>query len=104
MNTLDVSHSINYLFIGDIENTTAIEKAHPQASLSKLNGHVKTYDMTGTPHSYISHYHLEIVPTKYSVPYWPDVHVYQYTYNHNTFEVNHMPSLYFNYHIGGLTV
>ncbi len=29
MNTLDVSHSINYLFIGDIENTTAIEKAHP---------------------------------------------------------------------------
>ena len=30
--------------------------------------------------------------------------MYQYTYNHNTFEVHHMPSLYFNYHIGGLTV
>ena len=60
--------------------------------------------MTGTPHSYVSHYHLDIVPTRYAVPYWPDTLVYQYTYNHNTFEVNHMPSLYFNYHIGGLTV
>jgi hypothetical protein len=23
------------------------------------------YDMRGTPHSYISHYHLDIVPTVY---------------------------------------
>lgn len=45
-----------------------------------------------------------MVPTLYQVPYWPNSHVYQYTYNHNTFEVNHMPSLYFNYHIGGLTI
>ena len=102
--TLDMSHKINYLFFGDADNMTTIEKSHPEAVLSKLNGHQKLYDMTGLPHSYVSHYHLDIVPTRYNVPYWPDTLVYQYTYNHNTFEVQHMPSLYFNYHIGGLTV
>ena len=60
--------------------------------------------MRETPHSWVSHYHLDIVPTRYAVPYWPDTLVYQYTYNHNDFEVQHMPSLYFNYNIGGLTV
>jgi hypothetical protein len=58
ISTLDMSHSIIYLFFGDVENTTSIEKAHPEAALSKLNGHKKVYDMSGTPHSYISHYHL----------------------------------------------
>ena len=103
ISTLDMSHKINYLFFGDAENMTTIEKVHPEAVLSQLNGHAKAYSM-GRTHSYVSHYHLDIVPTRYAVPYWPDTLVYQYTYNHNTFEVEHMPSLYFNYHIGGLTV
>jgi hypothetical protein len=103
MRTLDMSHEINYLFFGDLDNLTQVQKEHPEAVLSKLNGHSKIYDMSGTPHSYISHYHLDIVPTVYRSG-WFETHAYQYTYNHNTFEVNHMPSLYFNYHIGGLVV
>lgn len=57
-----------------------------------------------TPHSYTSHYHLDIVPTLYHDNYFGATHAYQYTYNHNTFEVYHMPALYFNYQIGGLVV
>lgn len=72
--------------------------------LSKLKGHSKTYDMTGTPHSYISHYHVDIVPTVYVHHLMGETRAYQYTYNHNTFEVNHMPSLYFNYNIDGVVV
>ena len=60
--------------------------------------------MTTTPHSYTSHYHLDIVPTSYYDKILGGDNVFQYTYNHNTFEVGHMPSLYFNYHIGGLNV
>jgi hypothetical protein len=98
-----MSHRVNYLFFGDLDNISAIQKQHPEAVLSKLNGHVKTYDMQGTPHAYISHYHLDIVPTIYRNG-WFSTEAYQYTYNHNTFEVSHMPSLYFNYQIGGLVV
>lgn len=102
--TLDMSHHINYLFFGDADNMSSIERSHPEAALSKLNGKRMNYNMEETAHSYVSHYHLDIVPTRYAVPYWPDTLVYQYTFSHNTFEVHHMPSLYFNYHIGGLTV
>ena len=56
-----------------------------------------------TPHSYNSHYHIDIVPTIYVGNFF-STETYQYTYNHNTFEVNHMPALYFNYHIGGTRV
>jgi Endoplasmic reticulum vesicle transporter len=98
-----MSHRINYLFFGDLDNISAIQRQHPEAVLSKLNGHSKNYDMQDTPHSYISHYHLDIVPTVYRNG-WSATEAYQYTYNHNTFEVNHMPSLYFNYQIGGLVV
>jgi len=41
------------------------------------------------------------VPTLYQLPYWPNSHVYQYTYNHNTFDVDYMASIHFNYRIGG---
>ncbi len=57
-----------------------------------------------TPHSYTSHYHLDIVPTIYRDHYFTQTNAYQYTYNHNTFEVHHMPGVWFNYQIGGLTV
>jgi len=53
-----MSHTIIYLFFGDVHNTTALEEAHPEASLSKLNHHRKMYDMSGTPHAYVSNYHL----------------------------------------------
>ena len=39
LETLDMSHKINYLFFGDAENMSTIEKNHPEAALSKLNGH-----------------------------------------------------------------
>lgn len=72
--------------------------------LNQLKDHSKIYDMRTVPHSYTSHYHIDIVPTIYHDSYFRETHTYQYTYNHNTFEVYHMPSLYFNYHIGGLVV
>jgi hypothetical protein len=102
--TLDMSHRIHYLFFGDMDNITSVAQAHPEAVLSKLENHSKLYDMTGTQHSYISHYHIDIVPTIYSGRLYGETRAYQYTYNHNTFEVNHMPSLYFNYNIDGLVV
>lgn len=104
LQTLDMSHKINYLFFGDAENTSTVGLIHSEAALSKLNGHEINYDMQNTPHAFISHYHLDIVPTRYAIPYWPDTLAYQYTYNHNTFDVHFMPSLFFNYNIGGLTV
>lgn len=102
--TLDVSHVIHGLYFGEISNIKTIETQHPEAVLTKLHGHRKIYDMKDTPHSYTSHYHLDIVPTIYRDHYFGETHAYQYTYNHNTFEVYHMPVLYFNYQIGGLTV
>jgi hypothetical protein len=78
--------------------------SHPEAVLEPLMNHTKKYDMRGTPHSYISHYHLDIVPTLYKAKMWTDTRAYQYTYNYNTFEVHTMPSVYFNYHVGGLLV
>lgn len=101
--TLDVSHKINSLYFGDINSISEVERLHPEATLTKLKGHSKIYNMKDAPHSYTSHYHIDIVPTIYHDSYW-STHAYQYTYNHNTFEVYHMPSLYFNYHIGGLVV
>jgi hypothetical protein len=56
-----------------------------------------------TPHSYNSHYHIDIVPTLYSDSL-SETETYQYTYNHNSFETRNMPCLYFNYHIGGTRV
>jgi len=83
--TLDMSHHIEYLFFGDLDNITNIIRQHPEAVLSKLEGHSKIYDMTGTPHSYISHYHIDIVPTIYTGRLFGETRAYQYTYNHNTF-------------------
>ncbi len=75
---------------------------HPGSQLTALNGHHRLYNMT-LPYLYTSHYHLDIVPTVYT-GLLETVETYQYTYMHNTFNVNHMPSLYFNYHIGGTKV
>lgn len=80
-----MTHQINYLFFGDADNMSQIERSHPDAVLSKLNGKRFEYAMEDAPHSWVSHYHLDIVPTRYAVPYWPDTLVYQYTYNHNDF-------------------
>ena len=102
--TLDVSHKIHELYFGDLKNVKSIQKAHKEAQLMSLDGHNRIYDMTTTPHSYTSHYHLDIVPTTYGDYLMGKVEAYQYTYNHNTYEVGHMPSLYFNYHIGGMKV
>lgn len=101
--TLDVSHKIHTLRFGDQEVVTNLVKTHPEAQLIPLDGHQRIYDMTQTPHSYTSHYHIDIVPTNY----WGALGVaeaYQFTYNHNSYEVGHMPALYFNYHIGGTRV
>ena len=101
--TLDVSHKIHYLYFGDISNIDSVQAAHKQAQLTPLNGHFREYDMSTAPHSYTSHYHIDIVPTTYDNTF-TRLETYQYTYNHNSFEVGHMPSLYFNYHIGGVNV
>ena len=45
--TLDMSHKINYLFFGDMDNITKIQKQHPEAVLAKLSKHDKIYDMSG---------------------------------------------------------
>lgn len=100
--TLDVSHKIHSLYFGEISKIDSVQKAHPEAQLTALNGHSRIYDMK-TTHSYNSHYHIDIVPTIYFGSLGK-TETYQYTYNHNTFEVSHMPSLFFNYHIGGTRV
>ena len=100
--TLDVSHKIHSLYFGEFDKIDKVQKAHPEAQLTPLNGHQRIYDMK-TPHSYNSHYHIDIVPTLYFLNIFQE-ETYQYTYNHNSFEVNHMPALYFNYHIGGTRV
>ncbi len=47
---------------------------------------------------------MDIVPTIYKDHYFEQTNAYQYTFNHNNFEVYHMPVVWFNYHIGGLAV
>ena len=83
--TLDVSHKINSLYFGDISNIESVQKAHKEAQLISLNSHQRIYDMSTTPHSYTSHYHIDIVPTIYADYLTGPVSAYQYTYNHNTF-------------------
>lgn len=100
--TLDVSHKIHSLYFGDSWSIDEIQKYHKESQLLSLNGHQRIYNMTNK-RSYTSHYHLDIVPTQYSDRLFR-AETYQYTYNHNSYEVEHMPSLYFNYHIGGLQV
>jgi hypothetical protein len=41
-----------------------LQSIHPGTQLSPLNSHYRKYDMN-TPHSYVSHYHIDIVPTSY---------------------------------------
>jgi hypothetical protein len=62
------------------------------------------YDTRTTGKPLLSHYHLDIVPTIYEDNFWQQLHAYQYTYHHNTFPVDAMPALYFNYHIGGASI
>lgn len=62
--TLDVSHKIHYLYFGEISKIDSVQSKHPNAQLTALNGHSRIYDMN-TPHSYNSHYHIDIVPTIY---------------------------------------
>ena len=54
--------------------------------------------------AFTSHYHVDIVPTIYDDGYFNEINTFQYTYTHSDFEVQHMPVVYFNYHIGGLSV
>ena len=102
--TLDVSHVIHSLYFGETDDVMKIQKTHPDAQLLPLNNHTRIYDMSTSPHSYTSHYHIDIVPTRYDLGSLGSTETYQYTYNHNSYEVSHMPSLYFNYHIGGTRV
>ncbi len=44
--TLDVSHKINQLYFGEISNIKVIEKEHPEAVLTKLNGYKQLYNIT----------------------------------------------------------
>ena len=37
--TLDMSHKINHLFMGDLTNISKIQQQHPEAVLAKLNNH-----------------------------------------------------------------
>lgn len=64
IDTLDVSHKIHYLFFGNYLNIAKLQSIHPGTQLSPLNSHYRKYDMN-TPHSYVSHYHIDIVPTSY---------------------------------------
>lgn len=63
--TLDVSHVIHYLYFGDTDDVMKIQKTHPDSQLLPLNNHTRVYDMSTSPHSYTSHYHIDIVPTRY---------------------------------------
>lgn len=99
---VDVSHKINYLFFGSYQNVLNVKKAHPGSELTPLNEHRRTYPMQ-TPRSYLSHYHIDIVPTSHA-GWYSYTQTYQYVYNHNSFEIEYMAALYFNYHIGGCAV
>jgi hypothetical protein len=81
--TLDVSHKIHELYFGEFSKIDSVQKAHPEAQLTPLQGHERIYNMQ-TPHSYNSHYHIDIVPTIYSGSL-STTETYQYTYNHNSF-------------------
>ena len=83
INTLDVSHKIHALYFGPYKNVFEIMKAHPGSQLIPLQNHKRIYSMN-TPHSYISHYHIDIVPTLY-MKWLSSTKTYQYTYNHNSF-------------------
>mgnify|MGYP003688001343 CR=1 FL=1 len=100
---LNVSHIIHELHFGEISDISTIERNHPESVLSKLNGHQVIYG-ANEPGGKTSHYHLDIVPTVYYESFLNYYDVFQYTYNHNSFPNMGMPVLYFNYHIGGLTV
>lgn len=71
--------------------------------LNPLSSQKKKYSKSDGP-AYISHYHLDIVPTLYWNLLWFDSNAYQYTYNHNTFITKLMPSVYFKYQIGGIKI
>ncbi len=64
IDTLDVSHKIHYLFFGNHMDIAKLQSVHPGTQLTPLYGHKSIYDMQ-TPHSYVSHYHIDIVPTLY---------------------------------------
>lgn len=64
--TLDVSHKIHSFYFGEYSYIEEIQARHNGSQLTPLNGHTRIYDMATTPHSYISHYHIDIVPTTYS--------------------------------------
>ena len=83
--TLDVSHKINYLFFGNEGDLKKVQAQHKETEMSRLNRHQRVYDMTNTPHSYTSHYHIDIVPTSYRALLGNERYTYQYTWNHNTF-------------------
>lgn len=43
--TLDVSHQINYLYFGEESDLKKVEATHKEAEMRRLNGHSRVYDM-----------------------------------------------------------
>lgn len=62
--------------------------------------------MPTTPgRGYVSHYHIDVVPTIYEdFMFFGAIKTFQYTYHHNYAEVAHMPAVFFNYGVGGMIV
>ncbi len=100
---LDASHKINQLHFGEVGNINTIYEKHPEASLAPLNNRSVNLE-NPEKQGYTSHYHLDIVPTIYRDGYFSDTRAYQFTYNHNNFPIKHMAVVYFDFHVGGLTV
>jgi hypothetical protein len=92
---------VHNLHFGEMADISSISQKHPESVVSMLNGNKVMYNQPG---GYTSHYHIDIVPTVYFENYFSKLEAFQYTFNHNTFPTMSMPVLYFNYHIGGLTV
>lgn len=104
--TVDTSHKIHDFYFGQREAVDYVEKRHPEAHLRGLRGTEKIKAMPTTPgHSYVSHYHIDVVPTIYEDSIvFGYTKTFQYTFSHNYAQVQHMPAVYFNYGVGGMIV
>lgn len=104
--SLDTSHKIHDFYFGTPEAMDHVESRHPEAELRRLRNSEKIRAMpAGAGQGWMSHYHLDVVPTIYEDSMlFGYTKTFQYTVSHNYFEVSYMPAVYFNYGIGGMVV
>lgn len=107
ISTVDTSHKIHDFYFGQKDAIDYVEKMHPEAELRKLRNtqKIKPPSDKAPGRSYMSHYHIDVVPTIYEdSAVFGVTKTFQYTFSHNYAEVQHMPAVYFNYGVGGMIV